>query len=129
LKLSADGNLDMTLVTNTFSATHYVTTPTFTTVPAGVVLSTASTPANSQIQTWRFVSTTPVTDYSGSYTITFTRTDGTTFESVPASFVIALKANDLYSNNGVVLPVNVVLLEHIVRHHKSSVHIHRHHLC
>jgi hypothetical protein len=107
LTLSSDGNLDMTLVTNTFSVTHYLTTPTFSTVPAGVVLSTASTPANSQFQIWRFVSTTPVTDYSGSYTITFTRTDGTNSESVPASFVIRLKANDLYSNNGVVLPVNV----------------------
>jgi hypothetical protein len=124
LNIQADGNLAMSLATNTFDEDfQYVrninfkittetndeyfslTSPSVTTQPSGVALATTgSAPADAQLQTWAFKTTEPDTDYSGIYAIQFTRTDGTSSATVTAQFTLSLSVNSEYGNTGNVLP-------------------------
>jgi hypothetical protein len=124
LNIQADGNLAMSLATNTFDEDfQYVrtinfkittetndeyfslTSPSVTTQPSGVALATTgSAPDDAQLQTWAFKTTEPDTDYSGIYAIQFTRTDGTSSATVTAQFTLSLSVNSEYGNTGNVLP-------------------------
>jgi hypothetical protein len=105
LNIQADGNLAMSLATNTFDEDFHLTSPSVTTQPSGVALATTgSAPADAQLQTWAFKTTEPDTDYSGIYAIQFTRTDGTSSATVTAQFTLSLSVNSEYGNTGNVLP-------------------------
>lgn len=108
LNLQADGNLALSLATNTFANGFYLTSPSVTSAPPGVTLTTTGTaPANTQLQTWAFKTSTPKSDYSGIYAIQFTRTDGTSSVTVTAQFTLSLSVNTEYGNTGNILPTTL----------------------
>jgi hypothetical protein len=79
-----------------------------TTKPASVDLTnTTPLPSNTQQQSWTFKTATAVLDYSGSYAIQFTRTDGTNSVTVTASFSLSLTVNSAYNNVGLKLPTTL----------------------
>ena len=104
LYIQADGNLALSLATNAMNNGFYLTSPSITAEPNNVDLASDNTPSNVQKQTWNFKSTTPVTDYSGAYSISFTRTDGAATQTVTAQFTLSLAVTNSYNNNGLTLP-------------------------
>jgi hypothetical protein len=82
-----------------------LTSPTVGIEPNNVDLAAVTpTPSNTQEQLWTFKTSTAVTDYSGAYAISFTRTDGTDTQTVTAQFTLSLSVTNSYNNNGLTLP-------------------------
>lgn len=81
--------------------------PVVSSQPSSVTLGSTNTPAATQQQSWTFKTSTPFTDYSGPYTIQFTRTQGTSTVTVAAQFTLNLKIDNGYGSSGLTLPTTL----------------------
>eukprot|EP00029_Vermamoeba_vermiformis_P007114 TRINITY_DN2983_c0_g1_i1.p1 TRINITY_DN2983_c0_g1~~TRINITY_DN2983_c0_g1_i1.p1 ORF type:complete len:661 (-),score=182.70 TRINITY_DN2983_c0_g1_i1:85-2067(-) len=109
LNIAADGNLALTMNTNTFIASSSLSAPNVATHPGSVALTgTTNTPGVVQ-QTWTFTTTTPTSDYSGAYVIEFLRSDGAkrATVTVAAQFTLNLAVNSGYGNSNNLLPTSL----------------------
>jgi hypothetical protein len=107
LNIAADGNLAMTMTTNTFATDASLSLPVVSSQPSSVTLGSANTPVASQQQSWSFKTSTPFADYSGPYTIQFTRTQAASTVTVAAQFTLNLKIDNGYGNSGLTFPTTL----------------------
>jgi hypothetical protein len=107
LNIATDGNLDMTMTTNTYATDASLSNAVVSSQPASVTLASTNTPTAAQQQTWTFKTTTAFTDYSGPYTIQFTRSQDTSSVTVAAQFTLNLKIDNGYDNSGLKFPTTL----------------------
>jgi hypothetical protein len=107
LNIATDGNLALTMTTNTFSPTAALSDVNVFGQPASVTLASTNTPSPAQTQTWTFMTATPNTDYSGPYVIQFTRTEGQSTVTVAAQFTLNLAVKNGYGNSNNLLPTSL----------------------
>ncbi len=110
LNIDTDGNLALTMATNTFIAGSSLSAPTVNAQPPTVTLASTNNPAAAIQQTWTFKTSSPQPNYSGAYSIQFTRTDGAgkrATVTVAAQFTLNLAVNNGYGNSNNVLPTSL----------------------
>lgn len=111
LNIQDDGTLALSLLTNTLSASYYLTTAVISAQPDDIGLEVVSPiPGHAQTQLWKFATSVASNDYSGSYQIDWSRTNGAVVQTVSATFALELTVPQVYNNDSVpavVLPSSV----------------------